>query len=141
MSQLHVICRIAGAEYAIPAGDVQQMEAYSGATPVPGAPPYVAGLVQLRQQVVPVIDARARFGLETKAPTEESRLVVLRLGSRLVSLLVDSAREVQLLAPEQFQTPPDILANGFVKAVAQVKDRIILLIDAWKVAGEETVNG
>jgi purine-binding chemotaxis protein CheW len=63
MSTLHVVFKVAGAEYAIPASEVLQMESYTGATPVPGAPAHVAGLMQVRGRVVPVVDARARFGL------------------------------------------------------------------------------
>ncbi|MFN7132185.1 MAG: chemotaxis protein CheW [Myxococcales bacterium] len=144
MSALHVICRIADADYAIPADDVFQMESFSGATPVPGAPPYLAGLVQIRQQIVPVVDLRLRFGLPAVEPTLGTRVVVLRLGTRLVGIRVDSAREVQNIAPEQFRAPPEVVArqsSGFVKSVAQLKDRIIMLLDAERVVGEETVHG
>jgi purine-binding chemotaxis protein CheW len=139
MSALHVICKIGDSEYALPADEVYQMETYSGATPVPGAPSYVAGLVQVRQQIIPVLDVRARFGLELQAPTLESRVIVLRLKERLVGILVDSAREVQNIAPELFQPPPDIIqmqAAGFVKSIVQLKNRIIMLLDSEKVIGE-----
>lgn len=143
MSLLHVICKVADSEYAIPADEVYQMEAYSAATPVPGAPHYVAGLVQVRQRIIPVIDMRARFGLPAQAPTLQSRVVVLTLADRLVGVIVDSAREVQNIAPEQFSPPPEVVARqsaGFVKAVAQLKDRIIMLLDAAKTVGEEAVR-
>lgn len=143
MSTLHVICRVGESEYAIPASEVYQMETYSGATPVPGAPSYVAGLVQIRQQIIPVLDVRARFGLRALEPTLETRVVVLELGKRLVGVLVDSAREVRNIAPEQFREPPEMVAKqsaGFVKSVAQLKDRIIMLLDTEKVVGQEVVN-
>lgn len=144
MSALHVICRVGESEYAVPADEVHQMETYGGATPVPGAPPYIAGLVQVRQQIIPVLDLRARFGLPPAEPTLQSRVVVLRLGARLVGLLVDSAREVQNIAPEQFKAPAEVISaksTGFVKSVAQLKERIIILLDTGKVIGEEVVNG
>lgn len=143
MSTLHVICKIDESEYAIAASEVYQMETYSGATAVPGAPPYVAGLVQVRQQVIPVLDMRVRFGLRVAEPTLETRVVVLELGKRLVGILVDSAREVQNIAPEQFREPPEVVAKqsaGFVKSVVQLKDRIIMLLDTQKVVGQEVVN-
>lgn len=143
MNTLHVICRVADAEYAIPASDVSQMESYTGATRVPGTPPYVAGLVQVRQRVIPVLDLRARFGLEPAAQTLGSRVVVLELDGRAVGVLVDSAREVQDIAPEQFQPPPDIVARqsgGFVRSVAQLSDRIVMLLDPAKLIGEEAIH-
>jgi purine-binding chemotaxis protein CheW len=144
MSTLHVVFKVAGAEYAIPASEVMQMESFTGATPVPGAPAHVAGLVQVRGRVVPVVDARARFGLPPVDRTLDSRVVVGQLGSRIVGLLVDSAREVMKLAPEQLQPPPPMVveqAQGFVKAVAQVGPRLVMLIDFSRVIGEEKVHG
>jgi purine-binding chemotaxis protein CheW len=143
MSMLHIICRIADSEYAIPAAEISQMESFSGATPVPGAPTYVAGLAHLRQQVIPVVDLRARFGLPAVAPTLDSRIVVVQVGTRRVGLLVDSAREVQNIAPEQQQDAPDLLlkqSTGFVRSVAQVDNRIIMLLDASRVIGEELAH-
>ena len=93
MSVLHVVFKVDGAEYALPAADVLQMESFTGATPVPGAPSHVAGLVQVRGRVIPVVDARARFGLPPVERTLDSRVVVGQLGDRTVGLLVDSARE------------------------------------------------
>jgi purine-binding chemotaxis protein CheW len=141
MSALHVICKIGDSEYAIPAEEVFQMEAFTGVTPVPGTPSYVAGVVQVRQQVVPLVNARTRFGLLCTEPTAESRMIVLRFGSRLVAVLVDSAREVLNLAPEHFQDTSGLIqgqCGGFVKAVAQLKGRIILLINTLKMVGEGT---
>ncbi|KFE62382.1 chemotaxis protein CheW [Hyalangium minutum] len=144
MSSLHVVFKVAGAEYAIPASEVLQMESFTGATPVPGAPAHVAGLVQVRGRVVPVVDARARFGLPPVERTLDSRVVVGQLGSRIVGLLVDSAREVLKLAPDQVQPPPQLVAEqaqGFVKAVARVGPRLVMLIDFPRVIGEEKVHG
>lgn len=144
MSTLHVVFKVAGAEYVIPASEVVQMESFSGATPVPGAPVHVAGLVQVRGRVVPVVDARARFGMPPAERTLDSRVVVGQVGTRTVGLLVDSAREVVKLTPEQLQPPPPLVAEqakGFVKAVAQVGPRLVMLIDFPRVIGEEKVHG
>lgn len=141
MSALHVVFKVAGAEYVIPASEVLQMESFTGATPVPGAPPHVAGLVQVRGRVVPVVDARSRFGMPPAERTLDSRVVVGQLGARVVGLLVDSAREVVKLDAGQLQPPPPMVAEqakGYVKAVAQVGPRLVMLIDFPRVIGEET---
>ncbi len=144
MSSLYVICKVGDSEYAVPADNVFQMEAYSGATPVPGAPTYVAGLIQVRGQIIPVLDLRVRFGLESLKPTLDSRVVVMIFGERLVGILVDSAREVQNISAEQFKTPPGVVAvqsAGYIKSVAQLKNRIIMLLDSEKVIGKEISHG
>ncbi len=144
MSSLHVVFRVADGDYAVAAADVLQMESYSGATRVPGALPYVAGVVQVRGRVVPVIDVRARFGLPALPPTLDSRVVVLQFRGRTVGLLVDSAREVVKLTPEQIQPPPRLVAegaDGFVKAVAHLDKRLLMLVDFVKIIGEDPAHG
>ena len=139
MSILHVVFKVAGTDYALPAEEVLQMESYSGATPIPGAAAHVAGIVQVRGRVVPVVDLRARFGLEAAERTLDSRLVIGNDSGRSVALLVDSAREVVKLEAEQVEPPPAVVADeaqGFVKAVARLGDRLLMLIDFKKVIGE-----
>ena len=140
MSTLHVVFKVGGAEYALPAADVLQMESYTGATAVPGTKAYVAGLVQIRGKVVPIVDLRARFGLPAVERTLESRVVVGRHGDRTVGLLVDSAREVLKLEDQQLSAPPELVsreAHGLVKSVAQVGQRLVMVLDFPKVIGEE----
>jgi purine-binding chemotaxis protein CheW len=144
MSALHILFKVDAAEYVIPATDVVHMESFTGATRVPGAPDYVAGLVQIRQRVVPVVSLRARFGLGEIEPSLDTRVVVVQSGERTVGLLVDSAREIVNLAPDQFQPPPQVVAEqsaGYVTSVAQAGKRLLMLIDHRKVIGEEVPSG
>jgi purine-binding chemotaxis protein CheW len=143
MSALHIVFAVAGAEYVLSAEDVLQMESYGGATPVPGALPYVVGVIQVRGRVVPVVDLRLRFGLPEATAGSDRRVVVGHLNDRTVGLLVDTAREVVKLSPEQIQPPPPMMADGaegFVKAVAYLEKRLLMVIDFAKVIGEETVH-
>ncbi len=140
---LHVLFRVGAAEYALPAADVLQMESYAGATPIPGAPAFVAGVVQVRGRVLPVVDLRARFGLPPVEPSLDRRIVVGQHRDRPVALLVDSAREVLALEADDFRPPPPMVseeAEGLVKAVAQVGPRLILLLDFPKLIGEEALD-
>lgn len=142
--ELHVLFKVGGAEYAIPADQVAQMESYTGATRIPGAAPHVAGIVQIRGRVVPVVDLRVKFGLEAAAVTPDSRLVIARLGDRQVGLLVDLAREVVRLAPEQVKAPPAMVSaqsGGIVRAIAHVGPRMVMLVDADGLVGQEQVDG
>lgn len=144
MSELHVLCKVNDTEYVLPAADVLQMESFAGATKVPGAATQVAGLVQIRGRVVPVVDLRVVFGLASIPPTIDSRVVVMKTAKRVVGLLVDSAREVLKIPAEDFHPPPAVLVqqtDGLVKAVAQVGNRLLMLIDFIKVIGEEHDDG
>lgn len=144
MSELHVLCKVNDTEYVLPAADVLQMESFAGATKVPGAATAVAGLVQIRGRVVPVVDLRVVFGLAPVTPTIDSRVVVMKAAERVVGLLVDSAREVLKIPAGDFHPPPAVLVqqtDGLVKAVAQVGSRLLMLIDFIKVIGEEHDHG
>ena len=141
---LHVLCKVADADYVLPAVNVLQMESFSGATKVPGAAAHVAGLVQIRGRVVPVVDLRILFGFETIVPTIDSRVVVMKHGDRTVALLVDCAREVLKIPAADFQLPPPVVVqqtDGLVKAVAPAGARLLMLIDFTKVIGEEKDHG
>lgn len=140
MPRLHVTFRVGNASYAVPAADVLHLESYDTATYVPGAPPYVAGLVQVRGRLVPVIDLRVRFGLPAIEPTIDRRVVVVQVGTRVAGLIVDSAREVVKLDDAAFEKPPEIIEQqtaGFVKAVATIASRLYLLVDVPRIIGEE----
>jgi purine-binding chemotaxis protein CheW len=144
MSLLHVLFKVAGSEYALPYSDVLHMESFASATRVPGAPPYVAGLMQVRGRVLPVIDLRVRFGLDSQPVTADSRVVVVQAGRRALALLADSAREVVKIDPQTYRDAPEMVAEGgqgFVKSVAHAGNRLVMLIDLQKVIGEEQIDG
>ena len=144
MSVLHVLFRVAEAEYVLPASQVLHMESFNGATRVPGALPYVVGLVQVRSRVLPVVDLRVRFGLPAREPTLDSRILIVQHGTRAVGLLADSAREVLRIDPQLFFPPPELVgeqAAGFVTQVAELGARLVMLIDSGKVIGEEAPHG
>ena len=139
--RLFVVFRVGGVEYALAANEVLQMESFTGATSVPGSPAYVTGIIQLRGRVVPVIDLRARFGLEKAEPTLESRVIVGEESGRAVALLADTAREVLRIARSEEKPPPRLVeGGGFVKSVVQTADRTILVLDFAKVIGQELID-
>jgi purine-binding chemotaxis protein CheW len=140
---LHVAFRVGTAEYAVPATLVLHLESFEAATPVPGAPPYVAGLVQVRGRVVPVVDLRRRFGLPPTAHALDHRVVVVQIGSRVAGLLVDSAREVIQLDDTWFKDAPELIrqqADGFVRGVVTVAGRLFLLVDVPRLIGEDVAH-
>jgi purine-binding chemotaxis protein CheW len=143
-NDLHVTFRVGTADYALPATQVLHLESFQTATHVPGAPEFVAGLVQVRGRLVPVVDLRKRFGLEPIEHSIDRRVVVVQIGTRVAGLLVDSAREVLHIAAAAIEKPPEMIdqqAAGFVKCVATIAKRLFLLVDVPRVIGEELSNG
>jgi purine-binding chemotaxis protein CheW len=140
MSDLYVVFRVAGAEYALSAAQVLQLESFSGVTAVPGTLPHVIGIVQVRGRIVPVIDLRVLFGEAPVEPVLDNRIIVVEVGSRTIGLRVDSSREVLKLDPEEVHPTPTIVAEqsrGFVLGVVRVGARLLMLFDLAKVLGED----
>lgn len=143
MNELYVVFTVATAEYAIPAARVRQLESYQGATPVPGAAAHVAGIIQVRGQVVPVIDLRRLFGHEAARLTLDTRVIVTETADRKVGLVVDKSREVLRIDTTAIHAAPslaDARARGPLSGVVQLGPRLILLIDLGKVLGEEDLD-
>jgi purine-binding chemotaxis protein CheW len=143
MTGLYILFSVAGAEYAVAAAQVLQLESFNGAPAVPGALPHVAGIVQVRGRIVPVIDLRSLFGEAPVDATLDTRIIVVELNERTVALRVDSSREVLKLQAEQFQPTPTVVnerSRGFINAVANTGDRLLMILNLEKVIGEEELH-
>ncbi len=130
-SVAHVLFTLADTTYALPTAVIQQLDMVGAVTPVPNARPYLAGVVSVRGQVLPAIDLRVRFGVPPGEHTLRSRLLVARAHGRVVGLIVDSAREFAQIPAAAVQPPPDLVAGNarFVKGVAQLQERLVLVLD------------
>lgn len=143
MSELNVIFKVGDGEYALPADVVLHMESFRGATPVPGAPPHVLGIVQIRGRVIPVVDLRRRFGLGERERELSDRVLVVQHDAREVGLLADSAREVMRVEPDAFVPPPEVATDGaraLISGVAQVGDRFLLRLALARLLGPGEIS-
>lgn len=144
---LYVVFAVGETEYAVAAADVVQMETFSAATMVPGTPPWVLGLMQVRTRVLPVVDLRRRFGLPPAAPADgdlDARVVVVKHRDRTVALRVDRAREVLHLPAGAVMPAPPVLttsAAAFIGGIARAGERLVLVLDLDAVLGQETLHG
>lgn len=137
----YILFELAGTAYAIPSSDVQRMEMIEEITPVPNAPPYVEGVVFTRGKVVPAVNLRKRFGFERADFSLATRLIVVAHETRLVGLIVDSARDFITITEDSIQPPPEALSGTsgrYVRGVASVKDRIVLVLDVAGILGDAT---
>ena len=109
MSTQYVTFRIADALYGLEVLRIEETLGHHARTPVPLAPQGIAGLVNLRGQVVMTVDLRPKLGLEPLSQDTESMMIVVDTHGESVSLLVDEVGEVLTLDQEDFETPPDTL--------------------------------
>ena len=132
----YILFTVAGTTYALSSGEVRHMEMIDGITRVPNAQSFVDGVVFSRGQVVPVVNLRVRFGFERAAFDLRSRLIVVQSGSRLIGLVVDSAREFVAIPPDLIQPPNDALSGmsgRYVEGIASMRDRLVLILSLERI--------
>lgn len=122
MSAVHVRVRVAGEHYALPVDAVLEVAEIGDVTPVPGAPPAVLGVRNLRGQLVTVVDLATLFGLEAGGLPE--RIVVAEDGDRRAGLAVDSIPEV-----EAFAQPTEAAESEYLVGAALVDGDLVGVVD------------
>ncbi len=120
---------------------VQEVTPHLDVTRVPLAPAWIAGLTNLRSQIVTVIDLRCRLGLSQRPADCLANNVVIHGGPDKISLLVDEIAEVVGTEPEALEPPPEVLNERMRKnmsGVVKLDDRLLLVLDVEEVVKLDT---
>jgi purine-binding chemotaxis protein CheW len=131
---------IEGEEFGIDILKVQEIIRPVPITRVPNAPAFVEGVINLRGRIVPVIDARRRFGLPAREMDEDSRIVVVELPGRTVGFVMDAVREVIRVERSVIEPPPELAIGidaDYLSGVAKLDDRLLILLDVERVLADE----
>ena len=135
-----VTFRLENEKYGINVMQVQEVLRVSEIAPVPGAPSYVLGIINLRGNVVTVIDTRSRFGLPSAATDDSSRVVIIESEEQVVGILVDSVAEVVDLHSSDIETAPNVGTEEsakFIQGVASHDGELLILVDLNKLLSDE----
>lgn len=125
-----LVFRIEGREYALPVGEVVEVLRMVAATPLPEAPPWVAGVINFRGQVLPLIDLRSRLGTLRREPELSDAIIVVRADKVVTGLVVDEVVEVLPVQPGAVEPPSGVTSTALgVSGVAREGDRLILMLD------------
>ncbi|WP_337841076.1 chemotaxis protein CheW [Rheinheimera sp.] len=126
--------------YGINVMQVQEVLRYTDIAPVPGSPDYVLGIINLRGNVVTVIDTRARFGLVGAEVTDNSRIVIIEAERQVIGILVDSVAEVVYLKQSEIDTAPNVGTDESAKFIQGVSNRdgeLLILVDLNKLLSDD----
>ena len=118
--------------YGINVMQVQEVLRYTEIAPVPGAPEYVLGIINLRGNVVTVIDTRSRFGLESHEVTDNTRIVIIEAEKQVIGILVDSVAEVVYLKASEIDIAPNVgneESAKFIQGVSNRDGELLILVD------------
>jgi len=127
-----ILFELAGTTYGVRSRFVQQIEIIEDVASVPNAHAAVEGVVLVRGQVVPALNLRTRFGFDKIERDLRSRLVVINTGTRVVGLIVDTAREFLKIATESIEPPPEALtglSGHYLEGIATIGERMILILN------------
>jgi purine-binding chemotaxis protein CheW len=135
-----VTFRLADETYGVNVMQVQEVLKFSEIVPVPGAPDYVQGIINLRGNVVTVIDTRKRFGMPAKEADDATRIVIIEADENTVGIIVDAVAEVVYLRKSQIETAPDVgndQSSRYIQGVATVDGNLLILVDLQKFLTQE----
>ncbi len=126
--------------YGVNVMQVREVLRYTDIAPVPGAPSYVLGIINLRGNVVTVIDTRMRFGLPTTEVTDNTRIMIIESDKQVIGILVDSVAEVVDLNTADIDDTPNVGTEEsakFIRGVCNREKELLILIDLNKLLTEE----
>ena len=126
--------------YGINVMQVQEVLREAEVAPVPGAPHYVIGIINLRGNVVSVIDARIRFGLPAIESTDLTRIIVIEVQQHIIGILVDSVAEVIDIKLSEIDTAPNVgtdETSRYIDGVVSRDDQLFILLDINKLLSTE----
>ena len=135
-----VTFRLGEETYGINVMQVQEVLRMTEIAPVPGAPIYVLGIINLRGNVVTVMDTRQRFGLPQREPDDATRIVIIEAEDQVVGILVDSVAEVVYLNQPEIESPPNVgneESSRYIQGVANRDDGLLILVDLNRLLTDE----
>jgi len=135
-----VTFRLADEVYGINVMQVQEVLRVTEIAPVPGAPHYVLGIINLRGNVVTVIDTRIRLGLPTAEVTDSTRIVIIETARHVVGMLVDCVAEVVDVATSEVESAPNVGSDesaNYIQGVASRENELLILVDLNKLLTDE----
>lgn len=128
-----------GELFGVPISDVVQIISMQGITPLPDFPDYAKGVINLRGNIIPVIDIRVRFGKPEAEYNENTCIIVTSIEDSYMGFIVDAVDEVTDLDEDNVSPAPKVskdITNRYLTGIGQIGDKVVLLLDVTKILSE-----
>ena len=131
--------KVGDEEYGLEILKVKEVIKVTEITKLPKAPSFVKGVVNLRGDVIPIIDLREKFGLEKAEESDANRVIVVEIEGKSVGMAVDSVSHVIRINESQIDNPPLVggMTGDYIRGVVKLGDRLIVLINVDKILTSE----
>lgn len=124
--------RLGDEEYAIDILKVQEIRAHEAVTRIANAPGYLKGVINLRGQIVAIVDLRVKLSMARVEVDASTVVIILNIAGRVIGMVVDAVSDVVALAPDQVRPAPvfgNVVDASFIRGIAPVEDRMLILVD------------
>ena len=135
-SEQYLTFMLAGEEYGVEILRVQGIQGWEKVTTIPNTPEYILGVINLRGEIVPIIDLRQRFSLEKIEFGSTTVVIVVKMNNegkeRTMGIVVDGVSETYRFKSESIQEPPEFggaVSTEFLKGLASVEEKMVILLD------------
>jgi purine-binding chemotaxis protein CheW len=130
-TQQFITFSLGAGEFGVDIMAVREIKGWSETTAIPNAPPFINGVINLRGIIVPIMDLRARFGMEPTQPTAMHVVIIISTGARTTGLLVDAVSDIIAVTPDAIRPIPDMGAftrESLLAGLVPMNDRMVSLV-------------
>lgn len=126
---------VEGQVFGLDIMSIREIRAWTPTTRLPRVPHYVAGVVNLRGTVLPVVDLAARLGWRATEPTPRHAIIVTQLGQQVGGWIVDSVSDIVTVPDQTLQAPPPGVGNDsvvpFLEGLAAIEDKMVMVLNLF----------
>lgn len=129
--------------YGVEILGVKEIIGFQKTVHVPRMPEYVKGVMNLRGQIIPVIDLRAKLRIETVEPTTETAIIILIIGSVYIGFVVDRVKDVTAISKDEISQSPSFgskIDTNFIKHMANLKEGVVMILDIESIFETDELN-
>lgn len=129
--------------YGVNIFDVKEIIAMMKTTPIPKTPPFIKGVMNLRGNIIPVVDMRIKFDMPEIEPQMHTAIIIITIEGKNIGFIVDKVEEVVNVEDENISAPPEFgssVDTRFIKSMAKQKNKVVMILDLVALFGEEELS-
>ena len=144
LAAMQIVCfKIGGEEYGIEILKVQEILKLPKITKLPKSAEFIIGVIDLRGQVIPIIDLSTRFGISESQDSRNLRAIVVDINGKKVGLAIDSVSHVVKVESKDIEPPPPIvkgISGRYIVGIAKVENGFVVILDISQIFSHEELN-
>lgn len=139
----YVVFKLGREEYGIDIAFVNEISEFKESNQIPNTPYFIDGVINLRGEIVPIINLKKKFNITDDEISQSKRILVVNIIDKKVGLIVDQASEVSSIKEENLELPPDIICGEdrkYISKIGKLENRIIIILDSEKILKKDETS-